>query len=61
MIVETLKRLWGNQKGGTAIEYGLIAAMVIITMIGAFIQVANSTTAMWGNVNSKVSAATAGN
>lgn len=61
MIVETLKRLWGNQKGGTAIEYGLIAALVIITMIGAFIQVANSTTTMWGNVNSKVSAATAGN
>lgn len=61
MFVEMLKQLWGDQRGGTVIEYGLIAALIIMTMIGAFIQVANSTTAMWGNVNNKVSAATAGN
>ncbi len=60
MIGGTLKRLLGDKRGGTAIEYGLIAALVVITMMAAFIQVANTTTGMWGNVNNKMTAASAG-
>lgn len=60
MIVETLKRLLGNKRGGTAIEYGLIAALIVLTMMAAFIQVANTTTTMWGNVNNKMETARAG-
>jgi len=60
MIVGTLKRLLGNRRGGTAIEYGLIAALVVITMVAAFIEVANTTTGMWGNVNNKIAIARAG-
>ena len=59
MIVGTLKRLLGNKRGGTAIEYGLIAALIVITMVVAFIEVANTTTGMWGNVNNKIEAARA--
>jgi pilus assembly protein Flp/PilA len=59
MIVGTLKRLLGNKRGGTAIEYGLIAALIVITMVVAFIEVANTTTGMWGNVNNKMAAARA--
>ncbi|GGA48808.1 Flp family type IVb pilin [Sphingomonas psychrolutea] len=59
MIVGTLKRLLGNKRGGTAIEYGLIAALIVITMVVAFIEVANTTTGMWGNVNNKMEAARA--
>jgi pilus assembly protein Flp/PilA len=55
MIVRMLIRLSKDRRGGTAIEYGLIAALVIITMIGVFMQVANTTTSMWGTINTKVS------
>lgn len=57
MIATTLRRLLGNRKGGTAIEYGLIVALVVITMVAAFIELANTTTTMWNNVNAKVAAA----
>lgn len=49
-----------DRTGGTAIEYGLIIALVVITMVVAFVEVANSTTAMWGNVNSKMERARTG-
>ena len=54
MMRRFIRRLAGDQRGGTAIEYGLIAALVVITMIASFIEVANTTTGMWGNVNSKM-------
>ncbi|MBP2276847.1 MULTISPECIES: Flp family type IVb pilin [Sphingomonas] len=60
MIIDTLKRLWGDRKGATAVEYGLIVALVVIAMVAALTQLANSTTTMWGNVSTKVAAATAG-
>jgi pilus assembly protein Flp/PilA len=60
MIIATIKRLIGDRKGGTAIEYGLIAALVVITMIAAFVEVANTTTTMWGNVNTKMERARSG-
>jgi pilus assembly protein Flp/PilA len=60
MIVGPLKRLLGNKRGGTAVEYGLIAALIVLTMMAAFIEVANTTTGMWGNVNNKMAIARAG-
>ncbi len=56
MLVRLMRRLIKTQKGGTAVEYGLIAALVILTMMAALINVANSTTGMWGNVSTKVQA-----
>ena len=61
MIVATLKRLLRNRKGGTAIEYGLIASLVVIAMIASFVELANTTTSTWGNINAKMAAARAGN
>ena len=49
-----LRSLAGNRKAGTAIEYGLIAALVVIAMIASLSGVASITTEMWNNVNSKV-------
>jgi pilus assembly protein Flp/PilA len=60
MLIKLIKRLARNRRGGTAIEYGLIAALVVITMIAAFIQVANSTVGMWSNVNTKMEVARSG-
>ncbi|OYY90588.1 MAG: pilus assembly protein [Sphingomonas sp. 28-66-16] len=55
-----MKRIASDRKGGTAIEYGLIISLVVITMVAAFVEVANSTTSMWGNVNTKIETARSG-
>ena len=59
MLIRSIRRLARNRRGGTAIEYGLIAALVVITMIATFTQVANTTVGMWGNVNTKMADARA--
>lgn len=61
MLFDMIRKLMRDRKGGTAIEYGLIAALVVITMIASFIEVANSTTGMWTNVNTKIDTATRSN
>ena len=33
-IAQTLKTFWHDQRGATAIEYGLIAALVAVAVIG---------------------------
>ena len=60
MIFVAMKRLLRNRRGGTAIEYGLIAGLIVITMIAAFVEVANTTTKMWGNINTKMEIARSG-
>ena len=57
-IVRLIVRLASNRRGGTAIEYGLIAGLVVITMIVAFINLANTTTGMWNNISANVTAVT---
>jgi pilus assembly protein Flp/PilA len=52
-----LRRVIGDRKAATAIEYGLIAALIVIAMISALSTVANVTIGMWGNVNNQVSSA----
>jgi pilus assembly protein Flp/PilA len=49
-----IRKLARERKGGTAIEYGLIAALIVITMIAAFTEVANTTVGMWSNVNTRM-------
>lgn len=49
-----LKRLQRDERGGTAIEYGLIAALIVIASIGAFDALANENTGVWGKVNTQV-------
>lgn len=53
-LVRALARLVADDRGATAVEYGMIAAVIILTMVVAFKDVANSTVSMWGNVNTKV-------
>lgn len=41
-------------RGATAIEYGLILAMIALAIIGSVTLVANKTGNMWGNVANAV-------
>ena len=43
-----------SQDGATAVEYGLILAMVVLAMIGALSNVASRTIGMWSNVSNEV-------
>jgi len=52
-----IRALIGDQKGATAIEYGLILALVVIAMMMALFGLADVTTSMWRNVSDKVQAA----
>lgn len=49
-----LKQLARDTRGGTAIEYGLIASLIVIASIGAFEAVADENTGLWGTVSNKV-------
>jgi pilus assembly protein Flp/PilA len=47
-----LTRLFRDEHGATAVEYGLILAMIVLAMMAALNGVANETIKMWGTVQS---------
>ncbi len=47
-------RLVRDQRGATAVEYGLIVALIVIAMIASFQGVADVTITMWDHVSDKV-------
>jgi pilus assembly protein Flp/PilA len=56
-LVRLARRLTANRRGGTAIEYGLIAALIAVAAIAAMKGLANVTTGMWNTFSSQVVAA----
>lgn len=50
-------RLLRDERGATAVEYGLILSMVVLAMLAALAGVANETKKMWGDVSTKSQAA----
>ena len=48
------RRLFVDRRGATAVEYGLIVALIVLAMVGALSSVADTTTNMWNNVSTKV-------
>jgi pilus assembly protein Flp/PilA len=56
-IRENLRRLLAGDSGATAIEYGLIAALIAIAALGGMSSFAGGAGTMWGDIETKVSAA----
>lgn len=50
------KRLLRDTRGATAIEYGLIVALVVIAILVSIQSVANENTGIWAVVTSNVTA-----
>jgi pilus assembly protein Flp/PilA len=50
----TLTKLWKNEDGATAIEYGLIAALIAVAAIAALQLVGTNLTSTFNNVASKL-------
>lgn len=57
MLSTFMKKLVDDTSGATAIEYGLIAALITVAMIAALQGVADSTIQMWQNVETRSTAA----
>ncbi|MBO9670205.1 MAG: Flp family type IVb pilin [Sphingobium sp.] len=53
-MIRILRRLLASDKGATAVEYGLIIAMIVLAMLAALTNVATKTNGMWGNVANEV-------
>ena len=51
-MFSTLSKLWNNEDGATAIEYGLIAALIAVAAIAAFQLVGTSLTSIFNTVAS---------
>ncbi len=50
----------GDTRGASAVEYGLIAALIVIAIITSLKNVANENTGLWATVSDKVEVAAAG-
>jgi pilus assembly protein Flp/PilA len=53
-----LRRLGVDTRGATAIEYGLIASLIIIAMMGGLSTLGGGANGMWGKVSGQVATAT---
>ncbi|GAA5057125.1 hypothetical protein GCM10023208_22220 [Erythrobacter westpacificensis] len=51
-----IKRLLRDTRGATAVEYGIILAMIVIGMIAAMQSFANEAIEMWNDVSDDVEA-----
>lgn len=53
MLSNLAKKLATDSTGATAVEYGLIVALIVIAMIAALNGVADTTISMWDKVESE--------
>jgi pilus assembly protein Flp/PilA len=52
--MRNIKRIFGDNKGATAIEYGLIAALIAVAAITAFKSVGTSLNTTFTNVSTQM-------
>tara|TARA_R110001599_G_scaffold72484_3_gene201122 strand:+ start:471 stop:644 length:174 start_codon:yes stop_codon:yes gene_type:complete len=53
-MIDILKKLYLSDEGATAVEYGLILALVALAALAAIGSVADSTVGMWDDVANEV-------
>lgn len=54
MISQFLRKLVRSDTGATAVEYGLIVALIVIAMFAALSNLADVTIGMWNDVAENV-------
>ncbi len=55
IYVQTIRKFIKNSRGATAIEYGLIAALIAVAAIGAMKGMGTQLSSTFGNVQSQLS------
>ena len=53
-IPTMLRKLRADKRGATAIEYGLICALIVVAMIGGLSSLGGGTLGMWTGIADKV-------
>ena len=53
-MLKFMRQILRDQQGATAIEYGLIASLIVVAMIVALGSFADANTAQWEYVKTKV-------
>ena len=53
-MLETIRNIVRCEQGATAVEYGLIASLIVIAMLTALGNVAASTSEMWNTISNQV-------
>ena len=53
-IRTALHMLRADQRGATAIEYGLIAALIVVAMMAGLTKLGGGTNGMWGKISTTV-------
>jgi pilus assembly protein Flp/PilA len=54
VVIKFLRDLYRSEAGATAVEYGLILALICIACLGAIGGLADTTIGMWNDVASNV-------
>ena len=52
-----LRRLCSDKRGATAVEYGLIAALIVVAMMGGLSTMGGGVGGMWTKISSAVQSA----
>ena len=55
--IRTMCRLRSDKRGATAIEYGLIVALIAVAIISSLSKLGGGTNGMWGKLDSHLDAA----
>jgi pilus assembly protein Flp/PilA len=53
-VRRSFRTLGADQRGATAIEYGLIAALIVVAMIGGLSMLGGGSIGMWTKINDSV-------
>ncbi|MBO9623630.1 MAG: Flp family type IVb pilin [Sphingomonas sp.] len=56
-LVRLFRRLVPDRRAATAVEYGLILAMIVLATFASLAAVGNVTSSMWNDVSEKVQSA----
>ena len=54
LAIRKLRRLRSDKRGATVIEYGLIASLIIIAIMGALASLGGGANGMWGKLDNEV-------
>jgi pilus assembly protein Flp/PilA len=52
-----LAALWHDRRAATAVEYGLILALIVLALMAALVSLGGQSQMTWGNIHDKVKAA----
>jgi pilus assembly protein Flp/PilA len=56
-MVATMRKLWNDESGATAVEYGLMVALIAVVIIATVTVLGNNLSTKFGEVGTAVGAA----